>query len=181
MPFILWFAEIGIDDVPLVGGKNASLGEMLRELAPLGVPVPDGFAITAEAFRHYLRKNSIDQRIQALLGTTQGNAVADVEAKSLAAREMVLEGTVPPDLAAEILASYRELSRRSNSDALEVAVRSSATAEDLPGASFAGAHETMLNVQGETGVLAPCGAASPASTRRARSGIATTWGSRTMP
>lgn len=153
MKFILWFADIGIDDVPLVGGKNASLGEMLRELAPIGVPVPDGFAITAEGFRHYLRANALDQRIPALLGATRDNAVADVEAKSLAVRELVLEGTMPPDLAAEILASYRELARRSNSDTLEVAVRSSATAEDLPGASFAGAHETMLNVQGETAVL----------------------------
>src|SRR5512140_1375343 len=153
MKFILWFAGIGIDDVPLVGGKNASLGEMLRELAPIGVPVPDGFAITAEGFRHYLRANALDQRIPALLGATGDNAVADVEAKSLAVRELLLEGTMPPDLAAEILASYRELARRSNSDTLEVAVRSSATAEDLPGASFAGAHETMLNVQGETAVL----------------------------
>jgi pyruvate,water dikinase len=153
MSFILWFAEIGIDDVPLVGGKNASLGEMLRELTPLGVPVPDGFAVTAEGFRHYLRANSLDQRIPTLLGATRDDAVADVEAKSVAVRELVLQGTMPPDLVAEILASYRELSRRSNVDMLEVAVRSSATAEDLPGASFAGAHETLLNVQGETAVL----------------------------
>ncbi len=153
MNYIRWFAEIGIDDVPLVGGKNASLGEMLRELAPLGVPVPDGFAITAEGFRHYLRANALDQRIRELLGETRDNAVADVEAKSLAVREMMLEGVIPQDLAAEILTLYRELSRRSGVDALEVAIRSSATAEDLPGASFAGAHETLLNVQGETAVL----------------------------
>ncbi len=151
MQWIRWFSEIGIDDVPLVGGKNASLGEMLRELAPLGVPVPDGFAITAEGFRHFLRANSLEQKILALLATTKG--VADIEAKSLAVRELMLAGTIPPDLAEEIRAAYRELSRRCGEAALEVAIRSSATAEDLPGASFAGAHETMLNVQGESAVL----------------------------
>jgi pyruvate,water dikinase len=153
MQWIRWFSEIGIDDVPLVGGKNASLGEMLRELEPLGVPVPDGFAITVEGFRHFLRANSLEQRISALLATTGPEDVSAIEAKSLAVRELVLGGVIPPDLAEEIRLAYRELSRRCGEPALEVAVRSSATAEDLPGASFAGAHETLLNVQGESDVL----------------------------
>jgi pyruvate, water dikinase len=151
--WIRWFSEIGIDDVALVGGKNASLGEMLRELAPLGVPVPDGFAVTAEGFRHFLRANSLEEKIETALSAAGAGGVADIEAKSLAVRELVLSGTIPPDLADEIRAGYRELSRRYSQPMLEVAVRSSATAEDLPGASFAGAHETLLNVQGESALM----------------------------
>jgi pyruvate,water dikinase len=151
--WIRWFSEVGIDDVALVGGKNASLGEMLRELAPLGVPVPDGFAITAEGFRHFLRANSLEQKIATALSAVGPEGVAGIEAKSLAVRELVLSGTMPPDLADEIRAGYRELSSRYAQPMLEVAVRSSATAEDLPGASFAGAHETLLNVQGESALM----------------------------
>jgi pyruvate,water dikinase len=153
MQWIRQFSEIGIDDVPLVGGKNASLGEMLRELGPLGVPVPDGFAITAQGFRHFLAASSLQEKIAALLDARGSRGVADLEAKSEAVRALVLGAEIPRDLAEEITAAYRELSRRCGAGELEVAVRSSATAEDLPGASFAGAHETMLNVQGEPALL----------------------------
>ena len=153
MQWIRSFSEIGIDDVPLVGGKNASLGEMLRELTPLGVPVPDGFAVTAEGFRHFLRANSLEEKIRALLDAPASNGVAAIDAKSLAVRELVLAATIPADLADEIRSAYRDLSRQFGEPALEVAVRSSATAEDLPGASFAGAHETLLNVQGEVALI----------------------------
>ena len=153
MQWIRNFSEIGIDDVPLVGGKNASLGEMLRELAPLGVPVPDGFAITADGFRHFLRANALEEKIKALLPATGPQGVTDIDAQSRAVRDLVLSGNIPSDLADEIRTAYGELSRRCGESTLEVAVRSSATAEDLPGASFAGAHETMLNVQGERALL----------------------------
>ncbi|MBK5186861.1 MAG: phosphoenolpyruvate synthase [Gemmatimonadaceae bacterium] len=153
MQWIRNFSEIGIDDVPLVGGKNASLGEMLRELTPLGVPVPDGFAITAEGFRYFLRANSLEEKLKALLTAAGPQGVADIDARSRAARDLVFSGNIPPDLADEIRTAYGELGRRCGEPTLEVAVRSSATAEDLPGASFAGAHETMLNVQGERALL----------------------------
>jgi pyruvate,water dikinase len=153
MQWIRQFSEIGIDDIPLVGGKNASLGEMLRELGPLGVPVPDGFAITADGFRHFLIANSLDGKIGALLNTAEPGGVADLDAKSEAVRALVLAAEIPHGLADEIVSAYRELSHRCGAEPLEVAVRSSATAEDLPGASFAGAHETILNVQGEMALL----------------------------
>jgi pyruvate, water dikinase len=153
MRWIRWFDEVGIGDVALVGGKNASLGEMLRELRGAGVPVPDGFAVTADAFRHFLDANALQSRI-AIAVAAHGQAdVASLELRSRAARDLVLSGTLPPDLEAEIRECYRELSRRCSSTNSEVAVRSSATTEDLPGASFAGAHETFLNVRGETDLL----------------------------
>lgn len=142
MHWIRWFSEVGLADVPLVGGKNASLGEMRRTLGALGVPVPDGFAVTAEAFRYFLQANALTDRIAVALATRD----TALEAVSQSARAMVTAATIPPDLADEIRQAYRQLGG-------EVAVRSSATAEDLPGASFAGAHETFLNVSGETDVL----------------------------
>ncbi len=148
MRWIRWFADIGIGDVPLVGGKNASLGEMRRELASLDVPVPDGFAITAEAFRDFMRANELEQRIAALLADRRPDDTEALDRRSESVRELVLGGHFSNELESEILEAYAELSRRSNSRALEVAVRSSATAEDLPGASFAGAHQTFLNVRG---------------------------------
>ena len=153
MQWIRWFGDIGIDDVSLVGGKNASLGEMLRELRAAGVPVPDGFAITADAFRHFLKANELEGRIAAALAQGDGTGVAALDVRSRAARELVLSGRLPADLEAEVRQCYRELSRRSASATLEVAVRSSATTEDLPGASFAGAHETFLNVRGVADLL----------------------------
>jgi pyruvate,water dikinase len=143
------FSEIGIADVPLVGGKNASLGEMRRELGPLGITVPDGFALTAEAFRHFLRVNELEERIASLLvGRTHDDAGA-LETRSRALRNLVLAATLPPDITQAVFEAYRELSERTGVDGVEVAVRSSATAEDLPGASFAGAHQTLLNVRGD--------------------------------
>lgn len=139
MRWIRWLGNVGLADVPLVGGKNASLGEMRRSFSALGVPVPDGFAVTAEAFRYFLQANALTDRIAATLADR--NTALDAVSRSV--RAMVTAGTLPPDLADEIRQAYRQLGGG------EVAVRSSATAEDLPGASFAGAHETFLNVSGE--------------------------------
>ncbi|HSA54962.1 MAG TPA: phosphoenolpyruvate synthase [Gemmatimonadaceae bacterium] len=152
MRWIRRFAELGIEDVPLVGGKNASLGEMRRELGALGIPVPDGFAVTADAFREFLSANALEARIGELL-RGRGADVGDLEQRSDRIRDLVLAGRIPDGIADEIRAAYWELSRTRREAALEVAVRSSATAEDLPGASFAGAHQTLLNVRGEPELL----------------------------
>lgn len=153
MRWVRWFSEIGIDDVPLVGGKNASLGEMRRELAALGVQVPDGYAITADAYRLFLVANHLEDAIHDLLnGWTRGD-VQDLARRARQIRNLILKGNYPAALANEIIAAYHELSRQYGGDDLEVAVRSSATAEDLPTASFAGQQETYLHVLGETELL----------------------------
>ncbi|HWQ12387.1 MAG TPA: phosphoenolpyruvate synthase [Roseiflexaceae bacterium] len=153
MQWVRWFSDIGIDDVPSVGGKNASLGEMLRELASLGVQVPDGYAVTADAYRLFLAANGLEARIRDVLaGWTRGD-VQDLTRRARHIRNLILKGSFPDPLAQEIIAAYRELSRRSGVEDVDVAVRSSATAEDLPTASFAGQQETYLHVHGEAELL----------------------------
>ena len=152
MKYIRWFAEIGADDVPLVGGKNASLGEMFSQLTPRGVNVPDGFAVTAEAYRHLLDQGDAWPRLHEALAGLDPYDVEDLARRARRAREIVMAAPLPADLAGEISAAYARL-RREYGEQLEVAVRSSATAEDLPGASFAGQHETYLNVCGEGPLL----------------------------
>ena len=166
LQWIRWFADIGIDDVALVGGKNASLGEMRRQLGPIGVPVPDGFAVTAAAYHHFVGANGLEEPIAAALERAAGG-VADLERVSGEIRNLLLAAPLPDDLADEIRASYRLLAAGADGSApggggdlagedrpaVPVAVRSSATAEDLPGASFAGAHSTFLDVRGEAELL----------------------------
>ena len=154
-PLIRWFAEIGIDDVPLVGGKNASLGEMYRELTPQGVKVPDGFAVTADAYRGFLREGGVDQRIEALLKGLDTRDVAALQRCGRQARQAILGASLPGDLERAIVEAYDRLSAGS-AEGLDVAVRSSATAEDLPEASFAGQQETYLNVRGHADLLTAC-------------------------
>jgi pyruvate,water dikinase len=154
-PFIKWFADITIEDVPLVGGKNASLGEMVRELASKGVKVPDGFAITAEAFRHFIREAQLDERIRATLADLDTHDMANLSERGQSVRQAILSATLPADLQTLIEAAYRQL-QGSSTVPLDVAVRSSATAEDLPDASFAGQQETYLNVHGTTALLETC-------------------------
>ena len=154
MRWVKWFAEVGADDVALVGGKNASLGEMMRALGGLGVRVPDGFAVTAEAYRYFLEKNGLDAKIRELIeGWKRTREVDALLAASRKIRSLITGGAFPEDLAAEIRGAYRELSKKSGVDEVDVAVRSSATAEDLPTASFAGQQETYLMVHGEAEVL----------------------------
>lgn len=153
MRWIRWFDDVGIDDVALVGGKNASLGEMRRELGALGVQVPDGYAITADAYRFFLTSNRLEGPIRELLDGWERSDVQDLTKRARHIRNLILKGSTPEPLAAEILSAYHELSRRSGVEDLEVAVRSSATAEDLPTASFAGQQETYLHVHGEAEVL----------------------------
>ncbi len=153
--YIRWFADIGIDDVPLVGGKNASLGEMYCELSAKGIQVPNGFAITAEAYRHFLADAGLDGWIIDQLSALNSQNLAELRRQSARIRNAILEAALPPDLVSSITAAYRELSDKPHTQA-DVAVRSSATAEDLPDASFAGQQETYLNVQGEIALLHTC-------------------------
>ncbi|HGY10728.1 MAG TPA: phosphoenolpyruvate synthase, partial [Oceanithermus profundus] len=153
MKWVKRLTEVGIDDVPLVGGKNASLGEMLRELASAGVRVPDGFAVTAEAYRYYLREAGIEGKIRELLDGWDRSNPKDLIQRSRRIRNLIIRAECPEDLRREIAEAYRELSQQYGVDEVDVAVRSSATAEDLPTASFAGQQETYLMVHGEAELL----------------------------
>ena len=128
--WIKWFAELTIDDVPSVGGKNASLGEMIRELAPRGIQVPDGFAVTADAYRAFLHYNELDGQIRDILRGLDTHDVSDLMRRTGQIRRLILRGEFPPDMEQEIIAGYQELSRRCGARTTDVAVRSSATAED---------------------------------------------------
>lgn len=142
---ILWFSEISIKDVATVGGKNASLGEMYRELATKGINFPNGFAVTAYAFRQFLKFNKLEKRIADLLGTVDVENTKNLAVVGRKIRSLIIKGEIFPGLALEIERVYKKLVGRGS---LGVAVRSSATAEDLPAASFAGQLESFLNVRG---------------------------------
>src|ERR1700736_1507313 len=133
--YVRFFEEFGIDDVPLVGGKNASLGEMFQKLSGQGGRVPHGFAITAAAYRHMLDEAGAWDRLHPELDDIDPADVAALARKAKRAREIVYGAGLPDDLAADILAAYRELQREYGEE-VSLAVRSSATAEDLPTASF---------------------------------------------
>jgi pyruvate,water dikinase len=152
MRYIRWFRELGAADVADVGGKNASLGEMFRELSAAGVRVPDGFAITAEAYRYVLERSRAWQPLQQALEGLDVRDVDDLARRAQRARDIVAGAALPDDLVTEIRAAHAVLLDEYGREAT-VAVRSSATAEDLPSASFAGQHETFLNVAGETRLL----------------------------
>ena len=150
---ILWFKEILKKDGKLVGGKNSSLGEMYSILGKKGVKVPNGFATTSKAFWDYLKHNKLDQKMKQLFKEFNPNSLASLKKTGKAAREMIVKGKFPPELAKEIIDNYKLLSREYGEKATDVAIRSSATAEDLITASFAGQMETFLNVKGENDVL----------------------------
>ena len=152
--YIKWFSEIGIGDVPLVGGKNASLGELFRELTPEGILVPAGFAVTAEGYRYFLKAAGLDSKIAAGLARLDTGNIEDLRRRGEEIRHAILAAELPPLLAAEITQAYHELG--GSGRPASVAVRSSATAEDLPDASFAGQQETYLNVQGPYALLDAC-------------------------
>lgn len=150
MKYIRRFTEVGIQDVGEVGGKNASLGEMTKTLTSKGIRVPPGFATTAEAFWLFLDQNMIRSTLQDLMSTLDRTLYGNLHAIGQAARELIMKAELPDELANEITDGYRQLSGASE---LEVAVRSSATAEDLPEASFAGQHESYLDIKGVASVL----------------------------
>lgn len=145
--------QVTLEDLPRVGGKNASLGEMLRELASVGVQVPGGFALTVEAFHRHLRAAKIESFIYETLDQLD---VTDTQALSIAARsirEAIIRAPLPDEVAVAACDAYAAMCRQCNETSVDVAVRSSATAEDLPTASFAGQQETYLNIRGEKDLL----------------------------
>jgi len=152
---IYWFSELGIQDVPMVGGKNASLGEMFSNLTSKGVRVPDGFAISAYAYTHYITSTGIRDQIEALLRGLKATDLDMLAERGNKIRSLIRGTPMPKDLEEEIGRSYDELSRRYNME-VDTAVRSSATAEDLPDASFAGQQDTYLNVRGHEHLFIAC-------------------------
>ena len=154
---ILWFEEVGIEDIPLVGGKNASLGEVILQLKPKGVNVPNGFATTAYAFRHFIEKAGLEAKLRDLFADLDVEDMHNLRDRGRQARALVLNTSFPNDLHLAIAMSYQKLCDcdKCGKDS-DVAVRSSATAEDLPDASFAGQQETYLNVYGANEVVEAC-------------------------
>jgi len=148
----LFFKEIRKKDVAVVGGKNASLGEMYSLLTEKGIRIPNGFATTADAYKYFLKFNKIDEKLEKLFNNLDLNKLENVQRAGKKARSLILGGKFPKDLKEEIVIGYRKLCEEYG-DNCDVAVRSSATAEDLPDASFAGQHESYLNIKGEKDVL----------------------------
>ena len=152
---VLWFDQLGIEDVPLVGGKNASLGEMYRLLTPKGVKIPNGFALTAQAYRYFLKEAGVMQKIKDTLKDLDTHNMKNLSTRGHKVREIIRSAEFPQRLKDEIKEGYENMCLQYGEDT-DVAVRSSATAEDLPDASFAGQQETYLNIKGEHALLEAC-------------------------
>lgn len=152
---ILWFEDIGIDDVPLVGGKNASLGEMYQHLTSEGVAVPHGFAITAYAYQHLIKSAGVEQDVRDALAGLDTHDLRNLQERGEKVRAVIRNAKFPQDLIDAIIDAYKKMEAEYGKD-VDVAVRSSATAEDLPDASFAGQQETYLNVRGYEAILDYC-------------------------
>jgi pyruvate, water dikinase len=153
--FVLWFEEVGTHDVGLVGGKNSSLGEMIQELTAKGVNVPGGFATTAYAYRYFIESAGLEAKLRKLFADLDVNNLPNLQKRAKKARALILNTPFPQDLQDAIAIAYTKMCKRYGENT-DVAVRSSATAEDLPEASFAGQQETYLNVHGLRGVLESC-------------------------
>ena len=153
--YIRWFNELTIEDVPLVGGKNASLGEMYRELTQQGILIPNGFAVTGEAYRYVLDQAHGWEALHQALDDLNPNDIKDLAERAHKARETIYAAPFPKDLEQQIIEAFTQLKNQYGDD-LSVAVRSSATAEDLPSASFAGQQDTYLNIRGEQALLDAC-------------------------
>ncbi len=153
--FVLWFDDLSSDDLSRVGGKNASLGEMIQTLKKKEIRVPDGFATTTEAYWKFIEENRMEEKLTRFLDNYQKDKKSLKETgKSI--RRLFSDATMPQDVARDIREAYSELSKRYNADEADVAVRSSATAEDMPEASFAGQQETFLNIIGEESLVGAC-------------------------
>src|SRR5256714_6223511 len=155
-PFILPLNQVGINDIDKVGGKNASLGEMIQNLASLGINIPNGFVITVAAYRKFLQENNLEETIRTIVNTIDYNNIISLRRVGLEVRQLLRNSRFPRDLSEMIINAYYELSKDYDQHTTDVAVRSSATAEDLPDASFAGQQETYLNVRGHAALLDAC-------------------------
>lgn len=154
--FILWFDELGIEDIPLVGGKNASLGEMYRLLTKEGVRIPNGFAITATAYRFFLEQAGLLDEMKSILHGLDVHNMHQLAERGRKIRELIMHADFPSSLRVAIAFAYHKLSKEYGTANTDVAVRSSATAEDLPDASFAGQQETFLNIKHEDELIEAC-------------------------
>lgn len=152
---ILWFKELGIKDVPLVGGKNASLGEMFQKLTKKKVKIPNGFAVTAYAYHYFTEHAGIKDDIKRILKGVNAHDIEDLQYRGNKVRQVILNAEMPEDLNQEIIKAYRKMEKMYGKHC-DTAVRSSATAEDLPDASFAGQQETFLNIRGDNTLLEAC-------------------------
>ncbi|MFW6282757.1 MAG: phosphoenolpyruvate synthase [Minisyncoccales bacterium] len=153
--FVLKFSELSIEDVPLVGGKNASLGEMYKELTKKNVNIPDGFAVTAYAYRYLLEQTGAKEKIKEILKDLDVNNLRNLQSRGKKVRKLIKDLEFPDELEEAIAESYKKLEKKYRKN-IDVAVRSSATAEDLPDASFAGQQETYLNIHGEEELIEAC-------------------------
>src|SRR5688572_9978894 len=153
MALVVPFRELDIGSVAEVGGKNASLGELLRSLEPHGIRVPDGFAITADAYRLHLSRAGLEEFVHRELALLDVRDVVNLARVAQRIREAIRTAALPAEVETSIVQAYRELSSRYEEEETDVAVRSSATAEDLPTASFAGQQETYLNVRGSENLV----------------------------
>jgi pyruvate,water dikinase len=151
--FILWFDQVNNDDVALVGGKNASLGEMYTTLVPRGIRIPNGFVVTAYAYRYFIEKAGISDFLKASLEGLNTHDIKELQKTGDSIRKKIISAKMPVEIENDIIEAYKNLSNAYNVEETDTAVRSSATAEDLPGASFAGEHETYLNVVGKKNIL----------------------------
>jgi pyruvate,water dikinase len=151
--YMLFFNQIGIDAIDQVGGKNASLGELYNQLMPIGVNIPNGFAITASGYRLFRQKNNLEKSLDNILNLLDTKEYSNLPEIGEKARTLILSATIPDEIRAEIITAYQSLSKQSDTKNLGVAVRSSATAEDLPSASFAGQMESFLNITGTDQLL----------------------------
>ena len=150
---ILWFKDITIKDVPRVGGKNASLGEMYSQLSKKGIRVPNGFATTADAYWTFLKENNLESKIRNILKGLNTKNIKDLSLRGRKIRNLILRAQLSKEFSTAIISAYQELSKQYRSQAVDVALRSSATAEDMPTASFAGQMESYLNIRGTKNVL----------------------------
>lgn len=156
LPRILWLSQIHADQIKMVGGKTASLGEMYNSLSKVGIRVPNGFAITTQGFQDHLKEHKLSGPLKDLFDEINITSPESLSEKSYWARQLILTSPLPQELEHEILEAYAKLSAESGESETDVAVRSSATAEDLPNASFAGQQETYLNVRGKYQLLEAC-------------------------
>lgn len=152
-PYLKWLHEVELIDIPTVGGKNASLGEMIQHLAPLGVTVPGGFVVTVASYEAFIAHNELDQKIRDIVAKLDVDDVENIRRTGLAVRTLIKNGKFPEEIWKGILQRYDEMSQQYGQEATDVAVRSSATAEDLPDASFAGQQETFLNIRGHQDLI----------------------------
>lgn len=153
MNYTLKLSQISLEDIPLVGGKNASLGEMIQNINQLGIKVPDGFAITTQAYYDFLKVNNLDSKLEELLSILDVEDLSTLRKTGSEIRQLIRNGVFPEEITEEVFKSYNILCEQYGSSMVDVAVRSSATAEDLPDASFAGQQETYLNVRGPQSLL----------------------------